>query len=81
MSGEDVGVLGWRFRHRTPAAPQHRCHFPRVPAPTLFLPAHSSLAEDPLGKGEVHAPPWVPRPRSGCGTTGHPFHQQERTGW
>lgn len=73
MCGEDVLVLGWRFHRRTPAAPQHRCHFPRVPAPTLPLPPHSSLAEDPPGKGEVHAPLCVPLPTSGCGTTEAPL--------
>ena len=53
---------------RTPAAPQHRCCFPRVPA--LPPPRYSSLAEDPQGKGEVHAHPWGPCSRSGCGITG-----------
>lgn len=69
VRGEDVGVLGWRF-----------CQDPRSPSAQMLLsqgscphpppPPYSSLAEDPQGKGEVHAHPWGPRPRSGCGITG-----------
>ena len=67
VRGEDVGVLGWRF-----------CQDPRSPSAQMLLsqgscphpppPPYSSLAEDPQGKGEVHAHPWGPRPRSGQGS-------------